>query len=148
MKSTILKITGIAMLAAALTVTAPLSRAADADATPAKKEKSTGEKFYGPITALDTNAMTFTVGDQTFTVSAKTELTSAKDGKTVTLVDAVVGEPARGTYTKGSDGKLNVDKVRFGKKSGGAAGGKSGGKKKSGAAAADTNAPAAPPQNP
>ena len=44
---------------------------------------------------------------------------------------AVVGEPARGTYTKKSDGTLDVTKVRFGKKSGGKAGGTGGGKKKS-----------------
>ena len=48
-----------------------------------------------------------------------------------TLADAVVGEPARGSYTKSSDGKLNVTKVRFGKKPGG---GKGGGKKSKDAA--------------
>ena len=117
MKSTILKLTTITILATAIAGMTAMSRAADADTNaPATKGKSGGEKFYGPITAVDTNAMTFTVNDQTFTVSSKTELTSAKDGKTVTLADATVGEPARGTYVKGSDGKLNVDKVRFGKK--------------------------------
>ena len=95
MKSTILKITGLAMLTAALAITAAFVHAADADVTPAKKEKSTGEKFTSP----DHRA-----GHQCHDVDgrrpdlhglAKTELTSAKDGKTVTLMaDAVVGEPA------------------------------------------------------
>jgi hypothetical protein len=64
-----------------------------------------------------------------------------------TLADAVVGEAARGTYTKKSEGTLEVTKVRFGKKpnanAGGSAktGGKAGGKKKAPAATA-------PPQTP
>ena len=149
MKSTILKLTTITILATAIAGMTAMSRAQDTSTTaPATKGKASADKFYGPITALDTNAMTFTVNDQTFTVSSKTELTSAKDGKTVTLADATVGEPARGTYVKGSDGKLNVDKVRFGKKSGGKGGGKGGGKKKAGAGATDTTAPATPPANP
>ncbi|HUO09259.1 MAG TPA: hypothetical protein VM008_13210 [Phycisphaerae bacterium] len=36
------------------------------------------------------------------------------------------GQPARGTYNKTADGKLEIVKVRFGKKAGG---GKKGGKK-------------------
>ena len=103
-------------------------------------------KFYGPVTAVDTNAMTFTVGDQTFTVTSESHLTKA--GKPATLADAVVGEPARGSYVTASDGKLNVTKARFGK--GGGKGGKGGKKNKNAgdnAAETDTNAPAAPPQN-
>jgi hypothetical protein len=83
---------------------------------------------------VDTNKMTFTVGDQTFKVVAETQMVDKNDAK-ATLANAVVGEPARGTYTKASDGTLNVTKVRFGKKAGGkAGGGKSGGKKKTDAA--------------
>jgi hypothetical protein len=90
-------------------------------------------RFYGAITAIDANAKTFSVGDQTFCVVGESHLTKADDSE-ATLADAKVGEPARGTYTKGADGKLNVTKVRFGKKTGGKSGGKSGGKKKSDAA--------------
>lgn len=86
-------------------------------------------RFYGPITALDASAKTFTVGDQTFTITDDTKMTKG-DGSPATLADAVVGEPARGTYTKADDGKLKVVKVRFGKKTGGKSGGKNGGKKK------------------
>ena len=61
-------------------------------------------------------------------------MTKAADDKPATIADAVVGEAARGSYTKSSDGKLNVTKVRFGKKTGG--GGKAGGKEEQGRAAA------------
>jgi hypothetical protein len=144
MKNTLLKITAITFLAAAI-VNAPAgARAEDAatNAPAAKKEKAGGEKFYGPVTAVDASAKTFTVGDQTFTVTDKSELT--KDDKSATLADAVVGEPARGSYEKGKDGKLEVTKVRFGKKSAaGKTGGKSGGKKSTTTAdAAGDTAPA------
>jgi hypothetical protein len=151
MKKTLLKITSLAMLTAALAATTASSRAADtstnapAAATP---EPSGPAKFYGPITAVDASAKTFTVGDQTFSIIGESQVT--KDGKPATLADAAVGEPARGSYTKGKDGKLNITKVRFGKaggKSGGAAGGKSGGKKKKDAGAAETNTPAASSAN-
>src|SRR4051795_10908724 len=91
-------------------------------------------KFYGTISAVDPQAKTFIVDNQTYTVVAESHMTKAADDSMATIADAVVGEPARGTYTKTSDGKLNVTKVRFGKKTGGkagGAGGKSGGKKKS-----------------
>lgn len=154
MKRTILKITSLTMFAAALAGTTALSRAAGTDTnTPpaagtATPDASGPAKFYGKVSAVDTNAKTFTVGDQTFLIIGESQMT--KDGKSATLADAVVGEPARGSYTKGKDGKLDITKVRFGKpvaKAGGAAAGKAGGKKKKDAGAVDTNAPATPPQN-
>jgi Domain of unknown function (DUF5666) len=93
-----------------------------------KSDKPALTKFYGIISAVDTNAMTFVVDDQTLTVSPSTQMT--KNDKQAALADAVVGEPARGSYKKASDGKLEVTKVRFGKKTGGKAGGKHGGKNK------------------
>jgi hypothetical protein len=142
MKRTILKLTSITILAAAIVGTTILSRAEDSTNTPFATPAPTGPaKFFGPVTAVDTNAMTFTVGDQTFTVTGESHLT--KSGNPATLADAVVGEPARGSYTTGKDGKLDVTKANFGKKKGG----KGGGKKKKDAGAADTNAPAASPQN-
>ena len=142
MKRTILKITAFTILAAAIVGMPALSRADDTNTTAAAKSDAAGPtKFYGTVTAVDTNAMTFTVSDQTYTVTGESQLT--KDGKPATLADAVVGEPARGSYTKGSDDKLDVTKVRFGKP----AGGKGGGKKKKSADATDAAAPATPPQN-
>ena len=83
----------------------------------------------GTVTAVDTKAMTFTVEKQVYHVVAETHMTKPDDSK-ATLEDAVVGQPARGTFTKASDGSLNVTKVRFGKKAGG---GKANGKGKNGA---------------
>jgi len=147
MKSMISKLVTATLLAAAIAGATSTVRAADdTNAAPAKKEKSSADKFYGPITALDTNAMTFTVNDQVYTVTAKTEMTSAKDGSTVTLAAATVGEPARGSFVKNSDGKMEVTKVRFGKKSGGA-GGKGGKKKKDSTDSTASQNPPATPQN-
>lgn len=83
-------------------------------------------KFYGTISAVDAKAMTFTVDNQTFTIVPETHMTKAADDSQATIADAVVGETVRGTYTKSADGKLQVTKVRFGKKAGG---GKKSGKK-------------------
>jgi hypothetical protein len=152
MKRTILKITGLAIFAAVIAGAPALSRAADINppattGTNAAAADATGPtKFYGKVSAVDASAKTFTVGDQTFLIIGESQMT--KDGKPATLADAVVGEPARGSYTKGTDGKLDITKVRFGKVAGGkAGGGKAGGKKKKDAGATDTTAPAAPPQN-
>ena len=139
MKKALLKITTCILFAVATLGTTTATRAADAAATPATADATGPAKFYGPVSAVDTNAMTFTVGDQTFTVTTESHLTKA--GNAATLADAVVGEPARGSYTKGKDGKLDVTKTNFGKKaggkSGGKTGGKSGGKKKTDAASTD-----------
>jgi hypothetical protein len=146
MKCSISKLTIATVLATAILGVTVASRAADTG-TNAPAEKASVEKFYGPITAVDTNAMTFTVNDQVFTVTSKTEMTLAKDGAKATLANATVGEPARGSYTKGSDGKMEVTKVRFGKKTSAAGGGKGGGKKKKSAGTAETPTPATPPEN-
>jgi len=118
-----------------LTVTSTpfLSHAADAPATaPTTAPSEAGvQRFYGAITAVDTKANTFVVDGQTYTVVGESQMTKAADNSQATLADAVVGEPARGSYTKAADGTLRVTKVRFGKKTGGkSGGGKSGGKKK------------------
>ena len=107
-----------------------------ADAAPSTKPDESGGplKFYGSITAVDPKAMTFTVDNVTYSIVGETQMTKAEDGSQATIADATVGQPARGSFTKSSDGKLNVTKVRFGRKAGGkAAGGKSGGKKKNAA---------------
>lgn len=144
MKNRLLKITLLTILATTMAGMASISYADDSDTnTPAAAapEQTAKAKFYGPITAVDTNAMTFTVNDQTFTVTTESQVT--KNGKTATLADAVIGEPARGSYTKGVDGKLDVTKVRFGKKTGG----KAGGKKNKNSETTETNTPSATPQN-
>jgi hypothetical protein len=145
------RLTKIAFLtfAAAAVILVPSTRADDttaaATAAAAPASPSGPLKFHGPITSVDTNAMTFVVGDQTFTITDESEI--KKNGKIATIADAFVGEPAHGSYTKDADGKLDVTKVRFGKKAGGK-------HKKSTSsdtdttspATADTNSPPASPQ--
>lgn len=119
-------------LLAGLYATSPApARAQDSAKAPATAPDQPGPaKFYGTISAIDTKASTFTVNNQVFHIVAETHMTKVDDSK-ATLADAVVGEPARGTYTKASDGTLNVTKVRFGKKAGGGkANGKGAGKNK------------------
>src|SRR5205823_6314518 len=96
-------------------------------------DKGGPNRFYGSVSKVDTNKNSFTVGDQTFVVIPETQIVN-KDGEKAKLADAVIGEPARGTYTKKSDGTLNVTKVRFGKKTNGKGGcsSKGSGKKKAG----------------
>jgi hypothetical protein len=132
-------------LAAMILACAPITRvAAAAPAGEDKADKAKGpattsptadqpgpNRFYGTISAVDANAKTFTVDNQTYSIVAETQMTKAADDKPATMADATVGETVRGSYTKSADGKLNVTKVRFGKKSGGAKSG--GGKKKNGA---------------
>lgn len=139
MKPTIPKITAVILFFAAIIIAPPVSRAAAADTNaPAASETPGPNRFYGPISAVDTKALTFTVGDQTFTLTGESQIT--KDNKPAKITDAVVGEPARGTFTKRADGKLEVTKVRFGKGGGKAAGKNGGGKKKK-----EPEAPAANP---
>lgn len=150
MKNSLLKFTLVAIVAGSL-VGAPAylmaenaPAAGDKPATPPaeKPDQQAGvNKFYGTVSAVDTTAKTFTIDNVTYNVIGETHMTKADDSA-ATLTDAVVGQPARGTYTKAADGKLNVTKVRFGKKAGGKSGGKSGGKKSdAGGSKADKDAP-------
>jgi hypothetical protein len=104
----------IASMAASLRADDTTTPATPAASAPA--DQTADSKFSGPVTAVDTNAMTFTVNDQTFTITTESHI--SRKGKTATLADVVLGEPAKGTYTKDADGKLEVSKVRFGKKAG------------------------------
>ena len=122
-----------ALTAATLLLLPLVSIGADtATNAPSTSSKDGPNRFYGPISKIDTNKNSFTVGDQTFVITAESQVVN-KDGEKAKLSEAVVGEPARGSYTKKSDGTLNVTKVRFGKKSNskGSGSGKGSGKKKS-----------------
>jgi hypothetical protein len=131
MNKRLLKILLLTIITAAITAMSLVSRADDAGAAaPAKPAKA---KFSGQVTAVDVNAKTFTVGDQTFTLTDDSKI--SRNGQEATLADVVVGDPAKGSYTTGADGKLDVTKVGFGKKSGG----------KHKGSETSTNAPAATP---
>ena len=110
----------------------PPPPAATAPATSPSADKPGPNRFYGTISAVDINAKTFTVDNQTYSIVPESQITKAADDKPATIAHATVGETVRGSYTRTSDGKLNVTKARFGKKTGG--GGKAGGKKKNGGA--------------
>jgi hypothetical protein len=122
MKKTFLKITALSLFAAAILAAPTVTRAQDATNAPAASDQSAPVKhkkhditpFHGKLSAIDTNAMTLTVGERTFEITSATKIT--KDGKPATLADGVVGEMAGGAYKKGTDGKLTATTVSFGAK--------------------------------
>lgn len=122
MTTNISKITVLSLLAAGLVILPCSSRAQDAtpnapagsgETAPAKPKKH-NPPFHGKLSAVDTNAMTFTVGKMTLHVTSDTKI--IKSGNPATLTDGVVGEPVSGTYKKTEDGKLDAITVHFGAK--------------------------------
>ena len=122
MTKNISKIAVLSLFAAALVAMPALLRAegtstnapASSDQTPAKPKKHGNLPFHGNLSAVDTKAMTFTVGTLTLQVTSETQIT--RDGKSATLADGVVGELVSGAYKKTNDGKLNATSVHFGAK--------------------------------
>jgi hypothetical protein len=127
MKKTILKITALSLLAIAVIASPTPIRAQDAatnapaaaseQPAPAKHKKHDHASFNGKLTAVDTNAMTLTVGERTFEITSETMITKA--GEPATLADGAVGEKAAGTYKKNADGKLTATSIRFSAKADG-----------------------------
>ena len=111
MTRTILKITALSLFAAAIIAAPTLMQAQDATNVPAASDQPAPVKhkkhditpFHGKLSAIDTNAMTLTVGERTFEITSETKIT--KDGQPAVLADGVVGEMAGGAYKKGADGK-------------------------------------------
>lgn len=121
MTKNISKITVLSLCAAALVAMPALSQAegtntpaSPSQAAPAKPNKHGILPFHGNLSAVDTKAMTLTVGTLTLQVTSDTKIT--KDGKSATLADGVVGEPVGGAYKKTDDGKLNAISIHFGAK--------------------------------
>jgi hypothetical protein len=118
MKKIILNITAVGLFTA-FVLAVPASSCAQDTATNAPsakpvKPKKQGLTFKGTVSAIDTNAMTLTVGALTFDITSSTMIT--KDGKPATLGEGVVGEPAAGTCKPGEAGKLDAATIRFGGK--------------------------------
>ena len=117
MKNWILKITGLGLFAVAVVATPIASHAQDATApaaatTTKKAKKITGMTFSNTkVSAVDTNAMTITVGKHTFNVTSETKLT--KDGQPATLADVTVGGKVTAFCKTGTDGKLNATTVDY-----------------------------------
>jgi Ni/Co efflux regulator RcnB len=130
MKKMMLKITALSLFAAAMVAASASVRAQDtmstnapvvADQTsiqstnaPVKHRKHDRLVFHGKLSAIDTNAMTLTVGERTFEITSETKIT--KDGQPATLSDGVVGEAVGGAYKKSADGTLTATSVHFGAK--------------------------------
>ena len=113
------KIAVLSLLAVALVAMPAVSRAEGSSTnapavpgqTPAQPKKHGNPPFHGNLSAVDTKAMTLTVGTLTLQVTPDTKIT--KDGKSATLADGVVGEQVSGAYKKTSDGKLNANSIHF-----------------------------------
>lgn len=106
-----------AVIAAALLAAPVASRAQETPATPPAGE--TGAKprkgalpFHGKVSAVDTTAMTVTVGSLVINVTPKTKITNA--GKPATLEDLKVGEMIGGAYKKDDAGKLTATAIHIG----------------------------------
>jgi hypothetical protein len=124
MTKNISKIAVLSLFTAAALVAMPaLSRAegtstnapASSGQTPAKPKPHGNLPFHGNLSAVDTKALTLTVGTLTLQVTSDTLIT--KNGKSATLADGVVGEQVSGAYKKTDGGKLNATSVHFGGKS-------------------------------
>jgi len=125
MQMNILKFSLLTLCAAAVFVAPASSRAqattnapaAAPETAPAKKHHNGTPPFHGKLEAVDTNAMTLTVGKRTFNVTSETTFT--KDGKPAVLADGVAGEPVSGTYKRAAGGKLDAITVHYDAKAGG-----------------------------
>jgi hypothetical protein len=122
MKKHIVKLSMLTLCAAAILAVPALSCAQDntnapaaAGQTPTARKHnampSATLQFHGTLSAVDTNAMTLTVGKSTFDMTSETIIT--KDGKPAVLADGVVGGQVRGAYKKNEDGRLDAVAVRF-----------------------------------
>jgi hypothetical protein len=124
MKKQIVKLT-LSLFATAIIAAPMLSRAQDngtnppaapGQTEPAKPKKHEGLVFRGPVSAVDTKAMTLTVGKRTFEVTSETKIT--KNGQPAILSDIAVGDKVGGAYKKADDGKLTATTINDGKKPG------------------------------
>lgn len=122
MKKYIAQITVLSLLASGMLVMPAAAQAQDANANVPSNQTITHKSkrhnvipFRGKVGAVDTKAMTLTVGKRTFQVTSDTKI--LRDGQPATLADGMAGEPARGAYKKTDDGKLVALSVHFGSKS-------------------------------
>jgi hypothetical protein len=116
MKKTIALLT---IAAAALIAVPSTVRAENSDSTNAPVEtspapaKKHGNQFHGKIVAVDSTAMTVTVGKKTYNVTSATKIT--KGGNPATLADFAVGDEVTGNFKK--DGEtLNATTLHDSKK--------------------------------
>jgi len=125
-----LRIIAVSLVAATIVATPATVRAQDAVTNaPAVSDQMSVQTTNAPakmhkkhdrstvtdkLTAVDTNAMTLTVGERTFEITSETIITKA--GEPATLSDGVTGETAGVAFKKGVDGKLAATNIHFGAK--------------------------------
>jgi hypothetical protein len=120
MKTNIAKTTLFALVTAALVAVPAISRAQDSTNMPADNAAAAAPKkhgtppIHGKVAAVDTAAMTITIGESTINITSETKI--SKDGQPATLSDIVVGDTVSASYKKDDAGKLNATTIRDGKK--------------------------------
>ena len=119
MKTASVKISLFSLVAAALVAAPTFSQAQGQPkaATPpvaAPGAKFNRAPFHGKVSAVDTAAMTLTVGSQTISVTSDTKI--SKDNQPCTLSDLAVGDTVGGAYKKDAAGRLNATTIRVGEK--------------------------------
>jgi len=114
MKNPFAKITLFSLLAILLLGLPVVASAQDASTgAPAASKPKHGAPFHGKLVAVDTNAMTLTVGSRTFQITSETRI--MKNDKPAILADGVVGQPVTGYYKPSDEGtNLNASSVYFG----------------------------------
>jgi hypothetical protein len=116
MKNNITKIALLGLLAAALIVVPSVTRAQETStngAPAATAPKKHGGGITGNVAAVDTAAMTITVGSTTVVITSETKI--SKDGKPATLSDIAVGDHVNCSGKKDDAGKFNATKITDGK---------------------------------
>ena len=115
MKNKIAKITWFSLVAAALLAAPEVSRAEDSTnglaPTNAPATKKHGVPFKGKVSAVDVNAMTFTLKTETIAVNSQTKIT--KDGQPAVFADITLGAMVSGSYKKDAAGKFNATSVKI-----------------------------------
>jgi hypothetical protein len=118
MRKSTIRTTALSLFAAVIMVAPMCLRAQDAGTNapaapektaPAKHKKHSWIPFRGTVGAVDTNAMTLTVGERTFDITSETRIT--KNGQPAVLGDIVAGDKVGGAYKKSEDGKLDATTI-------------------------------------
>jgi hypothetical protein len=112
MKNQITKIALLGLVTAALVAVPSVTRAQDTNA-PAAPMHAHHPPIHGKVAAVDSAAMTITVGETTIVVTSETKI--SKDGKPATLSDIAVGDNVVATGKKDESGKFTATKIADGK---------------------------------
>jgi hypothetical protein len=114
MKNKLTKIVCLAFVGAALAAAPAITWAADTTNAPAKEApapKPHGLPLHGTVASVETNAMTFTVGNTTLAISSATKI--FKDRKPAVFADIAVGDRVSVSYLKDETGKATAMSVRL-----------------------------------